>query len=114
MPDLHELDAQGKPASNGPARVFDLQTRQEIHLPLTREQLREAFPGIAGSDATENDMADEFKTTVIVIELRHLGELPDGLTNRLEQRAADYCANQTGRMVDVQVRAGYVLPIKGQ
>lgn len=107
MSDMRELEAEGK-RCDGTARLFDLFTRQEIHVSGMESFLREASTGSGRNTGSAEEMAAE-QTTVVIFEMRHRGELPANLAKEMERRAYDLAATKGAILLK---QTHQVLPVR--
>jgi hypothetical protein len=111
MPDLQALEPANEP-NYREARVFSLQSRKELDLFDLELLVSEARNSVARSSVSSFGVEQK---TLLVLELNHFVDLPEGFAQTVAGRAYDYAASQ-----GVHVRAsaprlcttGILLPVK--
>lgn len=108
---MQTLEPENK-STNGAARIFSLRTREELDL----SELQTLMHETRDSHRRNSDSAFGVEqTSVLVIEMRHFGELPKGFAETIAQRAYDYAASQGIHMRGSDAKAsvsGHALPIR--
>jgi hypothetical protein len=108
---MQELEPANKPFY-GEARVFSLQSGKELDLLELELFMQETRDRIERNSDSAFGME---QTTVVVIEMKHFGDLPNGFADKVAQRAYDYAASQGVYMRGSDAKAsvsGYALPVK--
>lgn len=102
---------EGKPC-DGPLRLCRLPQGKDVDLSSLESHMQQVREG----ETRNSDSAYGVeRTTVVVIEMKHYGDLPEGFAQKVAQRAYDYAASQGVMMRGSDAKAsvsGHALPIK--
>lgn len=101
MPDMQELAPEKDPASHCTARIFDLRSGQELHL-LPSEFLMQTTQPSGSKDSRSADSVEQ--TTVLILELKHRGPLPEGFEKQVANRAYDFLSAKGIRMGETEAK----------
>jgi hypothetical protein len=108
---MQELESQSEQRAC-PARVFSLRSGKELDLLELESHMREIREG---KQRNSDSAFGVEQTSVVVIEMRHYGDLPDGFAETVAQRAYDYAASHGVHMKGADAKAsvsGQVTPAR--
>lgn len=107
MPDMRTLEP-GPKQGNVSARVFSLQTGQELHFPIPESHM----PETSTSSDRSNRGKENVVQTILVLTLESEGPIPDAIKDVLEARAYDWTMAKGVRVTAADVRVWYSLQVK--